>query len=206
MFSPGGRLLQVEYARECPQSGPLSVAIRCRDGIVFGKAMAVEPELGFEIPLFWPVTSKIAYVANGNLGDMFFLRDMLAQRRRTSTPDVERLIRATLHEHAVRTDVRPLALLLLLGSVEGGRPRLVGFDVTGSEFECDAWAIGTGNPTARSRLMHGSNPSDPIIEAVATVDRVYGRRAHKTLLLRTRKRPATPQPLKEGVHSDESSR
>ena len=71
-FSPGGRLLQIEYARECPMGGPLALAMRTRGGVVLAKARSAEPELGHRIPGIWNVTSRIAYVANGNLGDLYY--------------------------------------------------------------------------------------------------------------------------------------
>lgn len=52
-FSLGGRLLQVEYARECPMSGPLALAFRFQDGVVLAKARLVEPELGHSFPAIW---------------------------------------------------------------------------------------------------------------------------------------------------------
>jgi 20S proteasome alpha/beta subunit len=152
-FSKGGRLLQIEYARECPQSGPLAVAMRLRSGVLLAKGKATKPELGFRIPLVWPISRSLAYVANGNLGDMFYLQDVLATKGPDSFDEAAHVIRGTLHDHAVRNDVRPLALLILLGGIHRGKPQLAGFDVTGSQFTCDAWAFGQGDLRARNRLV-----------------------------------------------------
>jgi len=183
-FSPGGRLLQIEYARECPQSGPLAVAMKFRGGVLLAKARGAEPELGFRIPLIWKVTPAIAYVANGNLGDMFYLSDVIAERKPRSLSSVAAAVRRLLHDHAVRTDVRPLALLILLASPEGGRARIVGVDVTGSQFECDAWAFGDGDFRARNRLIRSWKPGLSVGGAKGLVRQIYGRQSYETMVLK----------------------
>jgi len=35
MFSPDGRLLQVEYAKKTVRQGSTAIAIQCKDGVVF---------------------------------------------------------------------------------------------------------------------------------------------------------------------------
>ena len=35
MFSPDGRLLQVEYAKKTVKQGPTAIGITCKDGVVF---------------------------------------------------------------------------------------------------------------------------------------------------------------------------
>ena len=182
-FSPGGRLLQVEYARECPQSGSLALAMRFRRGVLLAKGRLTEPELGHQIPLVWSVTPRTAYVANGNVGDMFYLRDFLSDHRSRSATSVARTIRSLLHNHAVRTDVRPLALMVLLGSVEGGRSAVTGFDVTGSQWESDAWAIGQGDLRARDRLMKAWKPDLDPTTAQELVREIYGRKGYEVAVL-----------------------
>ena len=186
-FSPGGRLLQVEYARECPNSGSLALAFRFRGGVLLAKGRLTEPELGHRIPLIWRVTPATAYIANGNLGDMFHLRDVIAERKSKSMSTVGRTIRNTLHDHAVRTDVRPLALLILLGSVEDGRSVVTGFDVTGSQFECDAWAFGQGDMRARGRLRKAWRADLGPRDARNLVTQIYGRQSCEIAILRKRR-------------------
>ncbi|TLZ64525.1 MAG: hypothetical protein E6K13_02295 [Methanobacteriota archaeon] len=186
-FSPGGRLLQIEYARECPMGGPLALAMRTRGGVVLAKARSAEPELGHRIPGIWNVTSRIAYVANGNLGDLYYLRDVLADGRARSTSAIAKAIRRVLHEHAVRTDVRPLAIMLLLASVEGNRTEIRGFDVTGSEWECDAWALGEGDLLARDQMIKEWRPEMRLDAAETLVRRIYGRRRFVSTFLRHRR-------------------
>lgn len=181
-FSPGGRLLQVEYARGCPESGALSVAMRFQDGVLLAKGQTVASELGLRVPAIWRLSRTTAYVANGNLGDMFFLHDVLSDRRSRTPAAAARTIRNLLHEHAVRTDVRPLALLVLLGTVHGAA-KIVGFDVTGSQWECDAWAIGDGSFRARDRLIRGWHPDLNGKSAEHLLRRIFGRMRYEHAVL-----------------------
>ena len=98
-----------------------------------------------------------------------------------------RTIRNTLHDHAVRTDVRPLALLILLGSVEDGGSVVTGFDVTGSQFECDAWAFGQGDMRARGRLRKAWRTDLGPRDARNVVTQIYGRQSCEIAVLRKRR-------------------
>ncbi len=182
-FSQGGRLLQVEYARECPASGPLALALRFRSGVLLAKGRTSEPELGHRIPLTWPVTPTSVYVANGNLGDMFYLFDRLRQRRAGSRDAIAASIRGILHEYAVRRDVRPLALMVLLGSVDRGEASVTGFDVTGSQWEADAWAIGERDLRARDVLRKRWTPGLTLAQARDLTNSVYRNSFVEVLVL-----------------------
>ena len=157
--------------------------MKVRGGIVLAKAASVRPELGHRIPTFWPITRTTAYVANGNLGDMFFLRDAIADRKPRSPAAIARVIRNTLHDHAVRRDVRPLALQVLLGSVGEGRSSIAGFDVTGAQWECEAWALGHQSARARDRLIKAWSPSLIASGAESLVRRIYASTPHETFVL-----------------------
>ena len=135
------------------------------------------------MPAIWTVNRHTAYVANGNLGDMFFLSDYLAQNHIVSAEAAASAFRALLHEHAVRMDVRPLALLILLGTSELGRPSLRGFDVIGSEFVCDAWAFGDGDARARARLAQTWRPGLTKAGAEDVLRRAIGSPHYEAVLL-----------------------
>lgn len=182
-FSPGGRLLQIEYARDCPAGAPLALAFGFQDGVVLAKGNPAEPELGHAIPHIWRLTEEMAYVATGNLGDTYYLRDVLTDRNPSSPSDVARTIRSTLHDHAVRRDVRPLALMILMGSVEGNRHAVIGFDVTGSQWEADAWAIGRGEMEAREHLEEVWRADLNLAASRRLVDEIYGEMRHEVAVL-----------------------
>ncbi|MDH7478005.1 MAG: hypothetical protein QHH17_06470 [Candidatus Bathyarchaeota archaeon] len=132
MFTPEGRLLQVEWARKCPSGGNLAVAMKTSDGLLLAKGKAsVKAELGRRIPCIWHVAQSLAFVATGNIGDMFYVHDMLTSKNTQTFRDAARRIRGILHEHAVSTVKRPLALFILLGGFDDGVQKIVDIDVLG---------------------------------------------------------------------------
>ena len=112
------------------------------------------------------------------------LRDVLTDREPASSLEVARTIRSTLHEHAVRTDVRPLALLILLGSVEDSRNVVMGSDVTGSQFEADAWGFGEGDMRARDQLKEAWGADLGIRAAQKLVVEIYGELRYEVTILK----------------------
>ena len=111
MFTPEGRLLQVEWARKCPSGGNLTVAMKTMDGLLLAKGKAsVKPEFGSEIPSVRHVAPSLAFVATGNIGDMFHVHDVLTSEGIQTFRDAARRIRGILHEHAVSTVKPPVAL------------------------------------------------------------------------------------------------
>lgn len=184
MFTPEGRLLQVEWARKCPSGGYLAVAMKTTDGLLLAKGKAsVKPELGSEIPWVWHVAQSLAFVATGNKGDMFHVHDMLTSQDTRTFSDAARRIRGILHEHAVSTVKRPLALFVLLGGFDDGVPKIAEIDVLGSQTECDAWAIGSGDVRARELLASCSKPALNRKSGLRLVKKIYGSLPAETSLL-----------------------
>jgi len=184
VFGPEGRLLQVEWARKCPSGGNLAVAMKTTDGLLLAKGKAsVKPELGREIPSVWHVAQSLAFVATGNLGDMFYVHDVLANEGIQTFRDAARRIRGILHEHAVSTVKRPLALFVLLGGFDDGVQKIADIDVLGSQAECDAWAIGYGDIKARDLLASCWKPDLDHRSGLRLIKKIYGSLATDTCFL-----------------------
>jgi proteasome alpha subunit len=185
MFTPEGRLLQVEWARKCPSGGNLAVAMKTSDGLLLAKGKAsVKTELGREeFPRFWHVAQSLAFVATGNLGDMFYVHDMLTSEDTQAFSDAACRIRGILHEHAVSTVKRPLALFVLLGGFDDGVQKIVDIDVLGSQAECDAWAIGYGDMKARDLLARCWKPSLNRKSGLQLIKKIYGSLVAETCFL-----------------------
>src|SRR3989338_5396534 len=71
MFSPDGRLLQVEYAKKTVRQGSTAIGIVCRDGVVFvadkrivGKLVVPE-----SVEKMFPIDSHIVATAAGIISD-----------------------------------------------------------------------------------------------------------------------------------------
>jgi len=184
MFTPEGRLLQVEWARKCPSGGNLAVAMKTLDGLILAKGKgSVKTELGSEIPWVWHVAQSLAFVATGNKGDMFHVYDVLTSENIQTFSDAARRIRSILHEYAVSTVKRPLALFVLLGGFDDGVQKIADIEVLGSQGEYDAWAIGYGNVKARELLVRCWKPGLDRKTGLQLVRKIYGSLPAETYLL-----------------------
>jgi len=174
MFTPEGRLLQVEWARKCPSGGNLIVAMKTSDGLLLAKGkLPVKAELERGIPLIWHITPTVAFVATGNIGDMFHVYDMLTIEHTETFTDAARKIRAVLHEYAVSTIKRPLSLLILLGGVENGAQKIANIDILGYQRDCDAWAVGNGDAEALNLLSGSWKPSINRESGLRLIKKIY---------------------------------
>jgi 20S proteasome alpha/beta subunit len=184
MFTPEGRLLQVEWARKCPSGGNLAVAMKTLDGLILAKGKgSLKTELGRGIPSIWHLAQSLAFVATGNIGDMFHVHDMLTSLDTRTFSDAARRIRSILHEHAVSTVKRPLALFILLGGFDEGVRKIADIDVLGSQTECDAWAIGNGDVKARELLASCWKPALDRKSGLQLIEKIYGSFPAETILL-----------------------
>jgi proteasome alpha subunit len=184
MFTPEGRLLQVEWARKCPSGGDLAVAMKTSEGLLLAKGRtSVKTELGRGIPLIWHVAKSLAFVATGNIGDMFHIHDVLTNEDTQTFMDAARRIRGILHEHAVSTVKRPLGLFILLGGFDDGIQKIADIDVLGSQTECDAWAIGYGDVKARDLLARYWKPGLDHKSGLRLMKKIYGSLAMETCFL-----------------------
>jgi proteasome alpha subunit len=184
MFTPEGRLLQLEWARKCPSGGNLAVAMKTTDGLLLAKEKAsVKPELGNEIPSVWHVAQSLAFVATGNKGDMFHVHDVLTGEGIQTFRDAAHRIRGILHEDAVSTVKRPLALFVLLGGFDDGVQKIANIDVLRSQTECGAWAIGHGDIKARDLLARCWKPSLDHKSGLRLIKKIYGSLTTETCFL-----------------------
>ena len=152
VFSPAGRLYQIEYARICPSGGPLAIGIKCKDGVVLARKLKNQDNIGPLPKKAFEINNKIAFLATGQVIDAYTVSDTLKQSNFESTEDVLRIVRGIFSDRVINRNKRPLALLMLFGSVHDNKPELHVFDVSGTQFSVNAWAIGNGDEDARSFL------------------------------------------------------
>ena len=184
MFTPEGRLLQVEWARKCPSGGYLAVAMKTSDGLLLAKGKESDRnrlEEGF--PLFWHLGQALAFVATGNKGDMFFVHDTLLSEGVNTFRDASRRIRGILHEHAVSTIKRPLSLFILLGGFDNEVQEIAKMDVLGSETQCDASAIGYEDTKARRLLSRYWKPTLNQKSGLQLIKKIYRSSVFETCFL-----------------------
>ena len=150
MFSPDGRLLQVEYAKKTVKQGTITIGIVCKDGdiLVADKRVAERLVVRESIEKIFQIDAHIAAAAAGIVSDGRVLVDrsqLLGQQHRVtfgSPIDLLTVVRDICNIKQNFTQfggARPFGVSLLFGGVDivgkEGIPRLFLTDPTGIFFE-----------------------------------------------------------------------
>ncbi len=158
VFSPDGRLFQVEYAREAVKRGTTSLGIRYKDGVLLAVDKRISSRLveARSIEKIFQIDEHIGVSTSGLVADGRVLVDRArveAQSNRilyNEPIDIELLAKKLCDFKQLYTQhggVRPFGLALLIAGVNES-PRLFETDPSGALIEYKASAIGAGRTTA----------------------------------------------------------
>jgi proteasome alpha subunit len=158
IFSPDGRLFQVEYAREAVKRGTTSLGIKYKDGVVLAVDKRISSRLveGESIEKIFQIDDNMGVVTSGLVADARVLVErarMESQLNKVtySEPiDIGILAKKICDFKQLYTQhggVRPFGIAMLIAGVNE-RPRLFETDPSGALIEYKATAIGSGRPTA----------------------------------------------------------
>jgi proteasome alpha subunit len=153
IFSPDGRLYQVEYAREAVKRGTASVGVRTEDGVVLAADTRVRsPLLEREsVEKLHKIDDHIGIASAGHVADArqlidFARRDaQVSQLRYGEEIGVESLtkdITDQIQQYTQTGGARPFGVALIVGGIENGEPRLFETDPSGTPYEWQALAVG----------------------------------------------------------------
>ncbi len=169
IFSPDGRLYQVEYAREAVQRGLPAVGVRAADGVALVAAGDVRSPLQVpeSVEKLHRVDDHLAVASAGHVADARSLvdrarREAQVERVRFGEPvGVETLTKSLtdhLQEFTQTGGARPYGTALLVAGVHGGEPRLFETDPSGTPSEWRATAIGDAQADIRRSLEDAYDP------------------------------------------------
>jgi proteasome alpha subunit len=159
LFSPDGRIYQVEYAREAVKRGAPSLGIRTTDGVVLAAQRRTSSSLmeSESIEKLHKLDDYLGAASAGHVADARRLIDdarTAAQRNRLRYGEplgVETLTKTLSDEIQETTQyggTRPFGAALLVAGMDGegpnARPRLFQTDPSGAPQEWRAVAIGSG--------------------------------------------------------------
>ncbi len=158
VFSPDGRLFQVEYAREAVKRGTTSLGIRYKDGVLLAVDKRITSKLveARSIEKIFQIDDNIAASTSGLVADSRVLVDRArveAQSNRVlyNEPiDIEILTKKICDFKQLYTQhggVRPFGIALLIAGAND-QPRLFETDPSGALIEYKATAIGAGRMRA----------------------------------------------------------
>ncbi|HET7324306.1 MAG TPA: archaeal proteasome endopeptidase complex subunit alpha [Halococcus sp.] len=155
IFSPDGRLYQVEYAREAVRRGSASIGVRTEDGVVFvvNKRFRSPLEERGSVEKIHKTDDHLGIASAGHVADArqlidFARRQAQVNQLRYGEPiGVETLTKDVTDHIQQYTQVggaRPFGVALIIGGIEDGEPRLFETDPSGTSSEWRALAIGSG--------------------------------------------------------------
>ncbi|GGL54491.1 archaeal proteasome endopeptidase complex subunit alpha [Halocalculus aciditolerans] len=163
IFSPDGRLYQVEYAREAVKRGSASIGVRAKDGVVLVVDKRIRSPLMEEtsVEKIHKADDHIGIASAGHVADArqlidFARRDSQVNRLRYGEPiSVETLTKDVTDHIQQYTQVggaRPFGVALVIGGVDDGQPYLYETDPSGTPNEWKALAIGSGRDDVQAFL------------------------------------------------------
>ncbi|MCX9010093.1 MAG: archaeal proteasome endopeptidase complex subunit alpha [Candidatus Methanoperedens sp.] len=159
VFSPDGRLFQVEYAREAVKRGTTAAGVRATDGVALlvdkrVTSRLLEPE---SVEKIFQIDDHIGAATSGLIADARVLVDHArteAQVNRATYDEpigIEELSKNICDFEYMYTQsggVRPFGTALLIAGVNDSRARLFETDPSGALLEYKATAIGSGRNEA----------------------------------------------------------
>ncbi|WP_049923420.1 archaeal proteasome endopeptidase complex subunit alpha [Halopiger djelfimassiliensis] len=153
IFSPDGRLYQVEYAREAVKRGTASIGVRTSDGVVLAVDKRVPSPLleDSSVEKIHKADDHIGIASAGHVADArqlidFARRQSQVNQLRYGEPiGVETLTKEVTDHIQQYTQVggaRPFGVALIVGGIDNGEPRLFETDPSGTPYEWKALAVG----------------------------------------------------------------
>ncbi|SDQ65922.1 archaeal proteasome endopeptidase complex subunit alpha [Natronobacterium texcoconense] len=153
IFSPDGRLYQVEYAREAVKRGTASIGVRTQDGVVLAVDKRVPSPLleDSSVEKIHKADDHVGIASAGHVADArqlidFARRQAQVNQLRYGKPiGVETLTKEVTDHIQQYTQVggaRPFGVALIVGGIDNGEPRLFETDPSGTPYEWKALAVG----------------------------------------------------------------
>ena len=163
IFSPDGRLYQVEYAREAVKRGTASIGVRTSDGVVLAVDKRIRSPLmeRSSVEKIHTADDHIGIASAGHVADArqlidFARRQAQVNQLRYGEPiGVETLTKAVTDHIQQYTQVggaRPFGVALIIGGIANGEPRLYETDPSGTPYEWKALAVGADRGDIREYL------------------------------------------------------
>ncbi|MFC7134008.1 MULTISPECIES: archaeal proteasome endopeptidase complex subunit alpha [Salinibaculum] len=188
IFSPDGRLYQVEYAREAVKRGTASIGVRTNNGVVLAVDKRIRSPLmeRDSVEKIHKADDHIGIASAGHVADARQLIDFARQRAqvnqlRYGEPiGVETLTKEVtdyIQQYTQVGGARPFGVALIIAGIANGEPKLYETDPSGTPYEWKALAVGADRNDIRQYLE--DNYADDIdldggvrlaLEALASVN------------------------------------
>ena len=155
VFSPDGRLYQVEYAIETVRRGTIAVGVKCKEGIVI--AVEEKPrklQISDVAQKIFQIDDHIGVAAAGYIPDarsqvdnarFFSQSNKMIYDEPVEVETIAKHLADQCQQYTQYAGVRPFGVALILGGVINKKPQLYLTDPSGTYISYDAIAIGSGS-------------------------------------------------------------
>ena len=169
VFSPDGRLFQVEYAKEAVKKGTTSVGLVFKDGVILATVKQIMKLIVPDtLEKLFKIDEHVGSVAAGLLADARVLVNQLMIRAQVNRItyeepiDIWSLAKALGDRMQLSTlyaGLRPFGVSFLIGGVDSTGPHLIEADPSGMLYEWKAYAIGRG-ATLANKIFRDKHKED----------------------------------------------
>lgn len=177
VFSPDGRLFQIEYAREAVKRGTTSVGIVSKDGVIFAVDKKVKSKLVVptSIEKIFKIDEHIGTASSGLVADARRLVDIARRQAQVNKLQYHEPISVTglakyigdLEQMYTQSGgIRPFGISLIIGGVSDNECRVYETDPSGALVEYKATAIGFGREKALEFFEEKYNDELSLDEAI----------------------------------------
>ena len=162
VFSPDGRLYQVEYAIETVRRGTIAVGVKCKDGIVI--AVEEKPrklQISENPHKIFQIDEHVGVAAAGYIPDarsqvdnarFFSQSNKMIYDEAVEVETIAKHLADQCQQYTQYAGVRPYGVALILGGVVNNTSQLYLTDPSGTYISYDAIAIGSGSDSVTDFL------------------------------------------------------
>jgi proteasome alpha subunit len=178
VFSPDGRLYQVEYAIETVRRGTIAVGVKCKDGIII--AVEEKPrklQISNNAQKIFQIDDHVGVAAAGYIPDarsqvdnarFFSQSNKMIYDEPVEVETIAKHLADQCQQYTQYAGVRPYGVALILGGVVNGTPQLYLTDPSGTYISYDAIAIGSGSDQVTD-FLEKTYKSDLSLDEAATL-------------------------------------
>ncbi len=162
VFSPDGRLYQVEYAIETVRRGTVAIGIKCKEGIVIAvEEKSRKLQITETAQKIFQIDDHVGVAAAGYIPDarsqvdnarFFSQSNQMIYDEPVGVETIAKHLADQCQQYTQYAGVRPFGVALILGGVVNDIPELYLTDPSGTYISYDAVAIGSGSERATDFL------------------------------------------------------
>jgi proteasome alpha subunit len=177
VFSPDGRLYQVEYAIETVRRGTIAVGVKSKDGIII--AVEEKPrklQISETAQKIFQIDDHVGVAAAGYIPDarsqvdnarFFSQSNKLIYDESVDVETIAKHLADQCQQFTQYAGVRPFGVALILGGVDSDGTQLYLTDPSGTYISYDAVAIGSGSDQVTDFLEKNYKPDISLDDAAA---------------------------------------